>query len=89
MAQYDAIRHEMMVEYLRGQQERMMWSLEEPDEGVVLRRVRGEYVCCPPDLAKEPFGLFKAVQEMNVRVSHRVEYQHYLIKRTGADFNAA
>ncbi|KAK7710423.1 hypothetical protein SLS57_008386 [Botryosphaeria dothidea] len=72
MAQYDAIRHEMMVEYLRGQQERMMWSLEEPDEGVVLRRVRGEYVCCPPDLAKEPFGLFKAVQEMNVRVAMTV-----------------
>ncbi|EKG20239.1 Glycosyl transferase family 2 [Macrophomina phaseolina MS6] len=69
MSQYDAIRHEMMVEYLRGQQERMMWSLDEPDEGVVLRRARGEYVCCPPDLAKEPFGLYKAIQQMNVRVA--------------------
>ncbi|KAL1635377.1 hypothetical protein SLS56_001802 [Neofusicoccum ribis] len=72
MAQYDAIRHEMMVEWLRGQQERMMWSLDEPDEGVVLRRVRGEYVCCPPDLAKEPFGFYKAIEAMNVRVAMTV-----------------
>jgi hypothetical protein len=59
---------EIMVNGLRSKQEENMWTLDEDDEGVVLKKSRGAYTCSPISLADEEGGLFQAVQALNVKV---------------------
>ena len=60
-----------MVEYLYSQmQTALLISDPNPgDEGVVLKRARGQFTCCPSYLALHPQGLFAMSVQMNVRVS--------------------
>lgn len=62
------LKCDMMVDYIWRQQLKETWSASRPGEGVVLKKARNQYVCAPRTLASEPYGLFHAVQEMNVRV---------------------
>lgn len=39
------------------------------DEGVVLKKSRGQYTCAPADLATGEAGFFDAVVQLNVKVS--------------------
>ncbi|KAI9809406.1 MAG: hypothetical protein M1826_003919 [Phylliscum demangeonii] len=61
-----------MVEYIWTQQCQMTWSSGRPGEGVVLKKGKGEYVCAPLSLARQPDGLFDAVRAMNVKVAMTV-----------------
>lgn len=63
------LKADMMVEYVRQQQQRRMWSTNRPGEGVVLKKARSQYVCAPQSLAHYHRGLFEAVREMNVKAS--------------------
>ncbi len=63
------IKSDVMVNWLYQQQSEMMFSLGGKDEGVVLKKYRDSYTCCPTELRDERGGLFDAVRRLNVRVS--------------------
>jgi len=62
------IKCDVMVNWLYQQQMEMLWTAGAADEGVVLKKARGTYTCCPADVMEEPFGFFKAVEMLNVKV---------------------
>ncbi|KAF2138548.1 uncharacterized protein K452DRAFT_301083 [Aplosporella prunicola CBS 121167] len=66
------IKCDVMVNWLHSQQEEKLWSSGEYEEGIVLKKGRGQYTCCPAELANEPAGFFKAVEQLNVRVAMTV-----------------
>ena len=68
------IKCDVMVNWLHAQQEEKLWTSGEPEEGVVLKKSRGQYTCCPRDLAEERAGFFNAVRTLNVRVSLHEKY---------------
>lgn len=64
------IKCDVMVNWLYQQQMERLWTAGGHDEGVVLKKGRGAYTCCPADIVEEPYGFFKAIETLNVRVSH-------------------
>ena len=65
----DDIKHEVMVNYLYQQQCSHLWVSDGSGEleGVLLRKQRGHYMACPPQLAQSPFAV--ACNALNVQVS--------------------
>ncbi|KAF8250452.1 hypothetical protein K440DRAFT_597252 [Wilcoxina mikolae CBS 423.85] len=75
----DDIKHEVMVNYLFQQQTAMMWGNPADrnsyfgapgsgtEEGVLLRKSRGNYMACPPELARGEFAT--ACTALNVQVA--------------------
>lgn len=65
----DDIKHEVMVNYLYQQQCSHLWVSDGSGEieGVLLRKSRGQYMACPPQLGNSPFAL--ACAALNVQVS--------------------
>ena len=63
------IKCDVMVNWLYQQQMERLWTAGGHDEGVVLKKGKGAYTCCPADIIEEPYGFFKAVETLNVRVS--------------------
>jgi hypothetical protein len=65
----DDIKHEVMVNYLYQQQCSQLWVSDGSGEieGVLLRKTRGHYMACPPQLAGTPFAM--ACAALNVQVS--------------------
>ncbi|KAF2084273.1 hypothetical protein K490DRAFT_75932 [Saccharata proteae CBS 121410] len=72
MAEINDIKCDVMVSWLHSQQEERLWTAGEFEEGVVLKKSRGQYVCSPPDLAEESAGFLRAVETLNVRVAMTV-----------------
>lgn len=68
----DDIKHEVMVNYLYQQQCSQLWVSDGSGEieGVLLRKVRGHYMACPPQLGSSPFAL--ACSAMNVQAAMTV-----------------
>lgn len=66
------IKADVMVNWLYQQQMERLWTAGGADEGVVLKKSRGQYTCCPADILEEPYGLYKAIETLNVRVSLRI-----------------
>ncbi|EME46198.1 hypothetical protein DOTSEDRAFT_101420, partial [Dothistroma septosporum NZE10] len=66
------IKCDVMVNWLYQQQMERLWTAGGIDEGVVLKKTRGQYTCCPGDIVDEPYGFFKAVETLNVRVAMTV-----------------
>ena len=64
----DEIKHEVMVNYLHQQQCGHMWVADGTGalEGVLLKKYRGEYLACPPDLINSQFA--DACRALNVQV---------------------
>jgi hypothetical protein len=61
-------RGNMMLEQLHHDQCRRMWYTWGPSQGVVLKKGRGQYAACPPELETESDGLFNQVVKMNTKV---------------------
>ncbi|KAL2191949.1 hypothetical protein L209DRAFT_86213 [Thermothelomyces heterothallicus CBS 203.75] len=67
------IRNDMMVNWLYEQQLRKQYaSGMDPYEGVVLKKARGTFTCCPPQMAAIPGSLFTVAAQMNVRCAMTV-----------------
>lgn len=64
----DEIKHEVMVNYLYQQQCSQLWVSDGSGEieGVLLRKARGHYMACPPQLINSPFAM--ACCALNVQV---------------------
>ncbi|CAG9940467.1 unnamed protein product [Clonostachys rosea f. rosea IK726] len=68
----DDIKHEVMVNYLYQQQCSQLWVSDGSGEieGVLLRKTRGHYMACPPQLAGTPFAM--ACAALNVQCAMTV-----------------
>jgi hypothetical protein len=68
----DEIKHEVMVNYLYQQQCSHLWVSDGSGEveGVLLRKTRGQYMACPPQLGQSPFAL--AAAALNVQCAMTV-----------------
>lgn len=66
------MKTEVMAEWLYKQQRLKLWASSGPEEGVMLKKSRGEYTCCPEDLRYMRSGLFEQIVQMNVAVSFPV-----------------
>jgi hypothetical protein len=66
------MKTEVMVEWLYKQQRLKLWASSGPEEGVILKKSRGEYTCCPEDLRYMRNGLFEQIVQMNVAVSFQI-----------------
>jgi hypothetical protein len=64
-----------MVSWLYSQQEEKLWNTGGMEEGVMLKKSRGEYTCSPADLADEPNGFYASIQALNVKVMH-ADFEH-------------
>nr|POE56370.1 hypothetical protein CFP56_50914 [Quercus suber] len=62
------IKCDVMVNWLYQQQMERLWTAGGHDEGVVLKKSRSAYTCCPADIVEEPYGFHKAIETLNVRV---------------------
>jgi hypothetical protein len=62
------IKADVMVSWLHQQQVEKLWSTSLPGEGVVLKKARDSFTCCPPSLRNEASGIFDQIAAMNVRV---------------------
>jgi len=58
-----------MADYLRAQQVSRQWT-DGADQGVVLKRSRGNYICSPVELTYAEDGFMKAVEMLNVQVCY-------------------
>lgn len=68
-ALYD-IKCDVMVNYLHQQQLERMWTIPSaPDEGVVLKKSRGQYTACPQEISPHLSAFAQAVEGLNVKVS--------------------
>lgn len=69
----DEIKHEVMVNYLYQQQCSHLWVADGSGEveGVLLRKTRGQYMACPPQLGNSPFAMACAALNVQVRASFR------------------
>ncbi|KLU83066.1 hypothetical protein MAPG_02133 [Magnaporthiopsis poae ATCC 64411] len=68
----DDIKHEVMVNYLYQQQCSHLWVSDGSGEveGVLLRKTRGQYMACPPQLGHSPFAA--ACAALNVQCAMTV-----------------
>lgn len=68
----EEIKHEVMVNYLFQQQCGRLWVGDGSGEleGVLLRKSRGNYMACPPQLANSAFAYYCA--QLNVQVAMTV-----------------
>ena len=62
------LKADMMCSWLHQQQIEKGWSCASPDEGVMLKKARDDYMCCPKQLQTEENGLLEAVSKLNVKV---------------------
>lgn len=62
------LRCDMLVNWLYQEQMRLLWTNGGHDEGIIIKKGRGQYACCPPDLETTQDGSFlNAIQTLNVR----------------------
>jgi hypothetical protein len=62
------IKADVMLSWLYKQQLERLWTEGAPNEGVVLKKSRGNFTCCPDTLKNERDGFFDQVIGMNVKV---------------------
>ena len=63
------VRAEVVCNYMYQRQlERGYATGLSPAEGVVLKKGKNDYTCCPPDLRQFQYGLYDMTMELNVRV---------------------
>lgn len=61
------VRWNIMADYLRMQQLSHYWS-DGPDQGVVMKKSRNNYICSPPELVEIEDGFMKMITMLNVQV---------------------
>ena len=69
MGELNDIKCDVMVNWLHQQQLELMWSAGSINEGVVLKKGRGDFMSCPPELMAIQGDLFESIKLLNVRVS--------------------
>lgn len=68
------IQSTIMVNWLRQMQMEKLWSVGSRGEGVILKKDRGSFVCCPETLKDGPSLLYNQVMGMNIRVRSNLHF---------------
>lgn len=71
MSTTTAVKCDVMIQYLRQRQMEKLWSDGNPNEGVVLKRAKNDFICQPPELSGHVFGFFDEIRKLNVRVCEK------------------
>ncbi|RNJ57516.1 hypothetical protein D7B24_005864 [Verticillium nonalfalfae] len=75
------IRAEIMVQNLwQDQLRRVYASGFDPEEGAVLKKGRGDYICAPASLETIPNGFFEMVRQLNVSVVNSPVVQSIMLR---------
>ena len=72
----NAVRNAVMINYLRQRQLKKLWSDTNLDEGVVLKRSKGDFIRQPEELSSLPGGFYDQVKRLNVKASHWPPQHH-------------
>ena|SRR5947209_20512023 len=64
------VRNAVMINFLRQCQLKKLWSDINLDEGVILKRGKGDFICQPEELSSLPGGFYDQVTRLNVKASH-------------------
>lgn len=62
------LKCDIMADYLHQQQQQRRWIQDNSDQGVVLKRAKNSFACCPVSLRENDVGFLRAVEMLNVRV---------------------
>ena len=62
------IQSAIMVKWLHSTQLEKLWSRRQPGEGVILKKGRDSFTCCPESLKTDSSEFYNQVVAMNVRV---------------------
>lgn len=68
MTDINDIKCDVMVNYLHQHQAERLWTMHGEEEGVVLKKSRGEYACAPEELMGRETAFVRAIEMLNVRV---------------------
>lgn len=66
--QMNNLKCDIMADYLHQQQLQRRWMTTGVDEGVMLKKSKHSYACCPAELSQEEAGFYQMVKLLNVRV---------------------
>ncbi|RAL59028.1 hypothetical protein DID88_009057 [Monilinia fructigena] len=66
------VKADVVVSWLHQQQMEKLWAVGAPGEGVILKKAKDDFTCCPPSLRTEPSGIFDYIVAMNVRAAMTV-----------------
>jgi len=61
---------EIMVEYLHQQQQQLRWMANTGDQGVIMKKARNSFTCCPKSLEDAHDGFKSYIEALNVKVCH-------------------
>lgn len=59
-----------MINFLRQCQLKKLWSDINLNEGVILKRSKGDFICQPEEMSSLPGGFCDQVIRLNVKASH-------------------
>jgi hypothetical protein len=62
------LKADVMANWLHHRQQERMWTYGSWDEGVILKKARDDYVCCPSNLLRNRNGFYDCVKKLNVKV---------------------
>jgi len=63
-----SLKVDMMCDYLRQQQLQRRWASDAEDQGVVIKKARGQFVCSPNELIHDPQSFVHEMRSLNVKV---------------------
>jgi hypothetical protein len=63
------MKADVMTNWLYQRQQERIWIFDGWDEGVLLKKARDDYVCCPENLAQHRNGFYDSIKKLNVKVS--------------------
>jgi hypothetical protein len=64
------VRNAIMINFLRQQQLKKLWSDRSLAEGIVLKRSKGNFICQPEELSSLTDGFYDQVKRLNVKVCY-------------------
>jgi hypothetical protein len=70
LASANMVRNAVMINFLRQCQLKKLWSDINQDEGVILKRGKGDFICQPEEISSLPGGFYDQVMRLNVKAGY-------------------
>ncbi|KAL6705005.1 hypothetical protein ACN47E_007408 [Coniothyrium glycines] len=78
------VKCDILANWLHTKQEEKCWSMNNPGEGIMVKKSKGNYACVPQELMNDGTRLYPSIVEMNVRYAMTVNTKviKYVLART-------